>query len=291
MGYNANIKEWVAANIGLVNPQLIKVFTTPYISIQGITSYNYTFKWEGDEVGYASFWIVVYRDSLDYNKLIALTLLSVEGSGLVQIMTWNNPMLELFYGYRFSAKGEDLKVTNAGFAEYVTKIKNESSIYEKITALNGNYSEDIFEVGVGYPDSIAFKNVDLTNLDKEKSIYYTYVLGNNVTWEFCYADAIPFSEISCKTSSIKEVKQISSLNIYPNPTTENATVSFELETACNVKIILSNVLGQELIQVYDGFADTGFFIKTINTNHLPKGVYLLKVLIGGNYTVEKIVVN
>jgi len=54
---------------------------------------------------------------------------------------------------------------------------------------------------------------------------------------------------------------------------------------------LCDVLGIELANVYDGFANEGFFTETIDTGHLPKGVYFLKILIGGNYTVEKIVVN
>ena len=81
------------------------------------------------------------------------------------------------------------------------------------------------------------------------------------------------------------------VSIFPNPTTENATVSFELEKSCNMKIVLCDILGIELSNVYDGFANEGLFTETINSEHLPKGVYFLKIIINGNYTVEKIVIN
>ena len=94
-----------------------------------------------------------------------------------------------------------------------------------------------------------------------------------------------------KFSSIEKIIKNSTVSIFPNPTAENATVSFELEKFCNVKIVLCDVLGIEQMNIYDGFANEGLFTETIDTGHLSKGVYFLKILIDGNYTVKKIVVN
>jgi len=91
------------------------------------------------------------------------------------------------------------------------------------------------------------------------------------------------------TDGIEEIIKNSTVSVFPNPTVGNATVSFELEKSCNVKIVLCDILGIEQIQVFDGFAIEGLFIETIDTEHLPKGVYFLKILIDGNYTVKKIV--
>ena len=79
------------------------------------------------------------------------------------------------------------------------------------------------------------------------------------------------------------------VSIFPNPTVENATVNFELEESCNVKILLCDILGIELANVYDGFANERLFTETIDTGHLPKGVYFLKILIGKDYITEKII--
>jgi len=71
---------------------------------------------------------------------------------------------------------------------------------------------------------------------------------------------------------------------------KNSTVSFELEKSYNVKILLCDILGIELANVYDGFANEGLFTKIINTGNLPKGVYFLKILIGKDYITEKFTV-
>ena len=57
-----------------------------------------------------------------------------------------------------------------------------------------------------------------------------------------------------------------------------------------MKIVLCDVLGQELAEVYDGFTSNGLFTKTHNTEHLPKGVYFLKILLDGDIVVEKVIV-
>ena len=91
-------------------------------------------------------------------------------------------------------------------------------------------------------------------------------------------------------SSISKPSQILSLQLCPNPTSESTNIFLELETACNVKIVLCDLLGQELLQVYDDFAVAGLFTSTIQTNNLARGIYFLKVLIDGNIVVERVIV-
>ena len=54
--------------------------------------------------------------------------------------------------------------------------------------------------------------------------------------------------------------------VHPNPASNGK--SFELEKSCNMKIVLYDLDGQELLQVYDGFTNSGFFNKIINTGNL-----------------------
>jgi hypothetical protein len=79
---------------------------------------------------------------------------------------------------------------------------------------------------------------------------------------------------NCKdTSECFYVKSISSDNfyyfdIYPNPTTSNITVLILNEDALNTKRELFNSLGQLIISTKEN---------EIDVNHLPKGVYFLKI--------------
>ena len=140
--------------------------------------------------------------------------------------------------------------------------------------------------GSGSP--ILTQNIELT---LGKNVLPVPDLNAN-TWQTIYGNetGTPYTWKSIKiTDGIEEIIKNATVSIFPNPTVGNATVSFELEKSCNVKIILSNTLGQELIQVFDGFADVGTFNKTIDTGHLSKGVYFVKILINGNSTVKKII--
>ena len=80
------------------------------------------------------------------------------------------------------------------------------------------------------------------------------------------------------------------VSISPNPTVSDFTLSFDLEKSCSMQILLCDILGQKVLQIYDGFATAGNFTRTVRTNHLAKGIYFLKILIDGNVTVEKVVV-
>ena len=91
--------------------------------------------------------------------------------------------------------------------------------------------------------------------------------------------------------SIDEAIKNLTVSIFPNPTVSDFTVSFELlEKSCNLQISLCDILGKELLEVYNDFVSAGNFTRTVNTENLAKGIYFLKILIDGNSTVEKIVI-
>jgi hypothetical protein len=79
--------------------------------------------------------------------------------------------------------------------------------------------------------------------------------------------------------------------LFPNPAIDNTTITLELQQASQVHISLNDMFGRELQQIHNAFADAGTFTKSFNTNTLPKGVYYLKIQIGVDVKVEKVVVN
>ena len=145
------------------------------------------------------------------------------------------------------------------------------------------YNKPNVKVIFGGPYTIIGSIVIVEDTDDLMMILHWYDTTSQTMYEYWFVQ---------KINNIEEIIKNNTVSIYPNPTTSDFTVSFELEKSCNnVKILLCDVLGIELANVYDSFAPEGFFIKTINTEYLPKSVYFLKILINGNYTVEKIVVN
>ena len=90
-------------------------------------------------------------------------------------------------------------------------------------------------------------------------------------------------------TNIEETIKNHTVNIYPNPTVSDFTVSFDLETAGNLTVTLNDLLGQELFEIYNDFTVEGIFSKTFSLKELPQGVYYLKIVHNGNVRMEKVV--
>lgn len=65
------------------------------------------------------------------------------------------------------------------------------------------------------------------------------------------------------------------INIYPNPSKGDMTVSFQLNTTQNVEISLFNPLGEKVMDLLSGMVDPGKQNLNINTKSLSVGVYFL----------------
>ena len=89
---------------------------------------------------------------------------------------------------------------------------------------------------------------------------------------------------------IAESIKLETIKISPNPASKDFIISFDVIRANNMKIVLLDLAGRELVEVYDDFANEGMFIKTIKIEYLARGVYFLNIFIDGNYLTEKIVV-
>ena len=95
-----------------------------------------------------------------------------------------------------------------------------------------------------------------------------------------------FEKINTITESIKS----ETIKISPNPTNKDFTISFDIIKPNNIKIILMDLLGREMINIYDNFAEIGHFNKVVNVANLNKGTYYLEISINNNSKVEKIIV-
>jgi len=88
---------------------------------------------------------------------------------------------------------------------------------------------------------------------------------------------------------ISENILISSISILPNPTSSDFVVSFDVLKAGNMQIVLTDLSGRILLEIFDGFVSEGNFSKTVSTVNLARGVYFLQIFIDGNSGVEKVV--
>ena len=116
-------------------------------------------------------------------------------------------------------------------------------------------------------------------------------LSFDLTLEFIInSDTVIIANFEYDTISISENINPETLTISPNPTREHFTFSFEVVKSGNLEVKLLDLSGREALLIHNDFAHEGTFSRTINTTNLSRGVYYLKVQVGKNFTVEKVVV-
>lgn len=121
---------------------------------------------------------------------------------------------------------------------------------------------------------------------------YNFTLNGNYYVEV-------FNSLGCSTVSavivvndvgVAENINALSLNVYPNPTSNNFTVEYVLEKSENVKINLMNVTGK-LIYSEDVYATVGTNKKQISFLENANGIYYLQIITNENIVTKKIVKN
>ena len=115
------------------------------------------------------------------------------------------------------------------------------------------------------------------NLDKE---FHSFVVRQSNTGSQSgniYFDDLQI--ISNEATSVKQISDntISELNIYPNPVSGYATISYTLKSTCYIKIAIYNTSGQKMFDIYNGIqiADN-YKLNWQNNGTIPPGLYILK---------------
>jgi hypothetical protein len=80
------------------------------------------------------------------------------------------------------------------------------------------------------------------------------------------------------------------VDVFPNPFNHELTVAFSLRKAQTVRFELFDARGQKIYADEGRFfnGDNRFTFSSISTNHLPEGVYLVKMVVDNGYVVRKV---
>ncbi|MFP4369915.1 MAG: T9SS type A sorting domain-containing protein [Candidatus Kapaibacterium sp.] len=76
--------------------------------------------------------------------------------------------------------------------------------------------------------------------------------------------------------------------VYPNPASDHAELTFNLDVPSNVRIDIFNQLGSKVANVMDQAVNAGIHGKTINTSNLAPGIYLVNFTINGQTLTKKL---
>jgi hypothetical protein len=117
--------------------------------------------------------------------------------------------------------------------------------------------------------------------------------NNQPRKESVFSDAVSvlvegtMPDAQVKSSSAKE-KEPSFLSVYPNPFNPSTNVSYKFKSDSYCKIVLYNMLGEEIKLVFDGIVAAGTHNISLNLSELPSGNYLLSLKEGNNLHLVKL---
>ena len=120
---------------------------------------------------------------------------------------------------------------------------------------------------------------------------YTYnngksqsTVGTNV-WRAVYS----YLKFGPATSNDNIIKQSESVKVFPNPVTDVAFITLNLDYVVSVKIRLFDLAGNLIYQTVDPNCGEGVTTKPIYMNNLSRGTYVVHILIGNKTVSKKII--
>ncbi len=160
------------------------------------------------------------------------------------------------------------EINNYGFEIERAKTSTSSLlVWEKIGFVNGSGNSNS-------PKSYTF--ID-DNVSSEKYSYRLKQIDNDGQFE--YSSPVQIDLASLSTFSLHQN--------YPNPFNPSTTIQFSLPAALNVKIIIFNLLGQEIQTLVNETKEAGIHEIIFDAQNLNSGVYLYKIEAGSYIQTRK----
>ncbi len=114
---------------------------------------------------------------------------------------------------------------------------------------------------------------------------FTTIHGNNL-----YIDDINIGNAQVPTN-IEHLSSVSSADLYPNPTTGDATLNLQLNEAGRVIIKVYDFSGQNVMNAFDGWLNSGTDAVSIQgASRLSQGVYIVNITAGESVIQKKLLV-
>jgi hypothetical protein len=139
--------------------------------------------------------------------------------------------------------------------------------WEKIGFVNGNGNSNS-------PKSYSFED---RNALSGKFSYRLKQIDNDGTFEYS-----KIVEADLGTPKTFELSQN-----YPNPFNPSTTIRFNLPEAGNVKLIIYNILGQEIQTLVNEFKEAGVHTVNFDASDLNSGLYIYKLQAGSQFQTRK----
>jgi hypothetical protein len=165
----------------------------------------------------------------------------------------------------------------------------------EIIAEGGPYSSGGFKVtAVSFPETGCYTLTvnDASGNGLDNGLYVILSTGSSTLWT-----GKPFTDKAVAelaydiTIDIPEANVLNNVSVYPNPVTQTANIDFALNSESSVKIAVFDMLGRNVLNLFDGKMDSGNQSLQMDATGLNKGVYFVKFQLNNEVFTQKITLN
>ena len=119
------------------------------------------------------------------------------------------------------------------------------------------------------------------NLDE----YLTRVIGNIRSSVEQTCNRNQFVDVFDNNNSITQLYQ----NI-PNPFDNETIITYSLEKSCNVRLLISDILGSQIFKLVEEWQESGLHSMTFSNKNFPNGVYLYRLEACGQVITKQMLI-
>lgn len=106
-----------------------------------------------------------------------------------------------------------------------------------------------------------------------------------------FVDNLRFNSFGVSVEETMEnYGKVGKVNVYPNPTAGNTSISYNLPVAQEVAVKLFDISGREVMNIFEGMQEAGEQTVKFNAENLAEGVYFYQLQAGSVLKTDKIVV-
>ncbi|WMJ73026.1 kelch repeat-containing protein [Cytophagaceae bacterium ABcell3] len=222
------------------------------------------------------------------------TVASIQGTTSDTAIVWLDPS-DYPPGEDYLARVNTTSPQMSGFISEPFNIVPSPEVYYLKEWDEVCHDDELVILTHGTPTGGYYKGVGV--IDEEKfdpdsagvgshEVVYTYTAENG-----CSASAAQPIKVELCTSTASELSETLNFKAYPNPYQGQTNINYMLERSANVVLEVRNSLGQTVKQFENGYQFPGQHNYTFSAEELglPKGVYLVSLIIDNNSYISRII--
>ncbi len=236
-----------------------------------------------------------------YQKTSATVLQNYGFVGSGVVIAYSNPEDLLRYPFSFSNTFSDTWAaifTNGGYTFYrngssTITADGTGTLITPTATFTGVLRVHLVE---NYSDSVnIFGTPTVTTYNNDQYLWYKD--GIHYPLASCYSLTTGAGTttggsyyVSTSVGIEENLALANSINLFPNPTSENIRLKYNIESTTSVKISIINILGQEVYAEEISKLSAGEQTIDLNVSSFEKGTYFVKIQTNDSFATKKIIV-